>query len=158
MCWIFHEIRPIWLPIHCPLKKIVYALMKSPKNMPESRNDVWFCPTPFAVLKIFDHWGDVLICLLINTNAPSHWLKSVTCPVGPALKFRDISDWLHNRSNDVYSVMLSWAWLSTACVSLDALPAQMMTFIFNRQTKWISRELPIAANHFQEAWNYCMNH
>ena len=26
---------------------------------------------------IFDHWGDVLICLLLNTSAPSHWLKSV---------------------------------------------------------------------------------
>ena len=23
------------------------------------------------------YWGDVLICLLINTSAPSHWLKSV---------------------------------------------------------------------------------
>ena len=30
-------------------------------------NDDWFCRNPSAVLKIFDHWGDVLICLLINT-------------------------------------------------------------------------------------------
>ena len=42
----------------------------------------------------FDHWGDVLICLLINTSAPSHWLKSVAWPVGPVLKFRDILDCL----------------------------------------------------------------
>ena len=27
--------------------------------------------------KIFDLWGDVLICLLVNKSAPSHWLKSV---------------------------------------------------------------------------------
>ena len=33
-----------------------------------------------------------LIYLLINTSAPSHWLKSVACPVGPVLKFRDIPD------------------------------------------------------------------
>ena len=44
--------------------------------------------------KFFYHWGDVLICLLINTSAPSHWLKSVAWPVGPVLKFRDIPDWL----------------------------------------------------------------
>ena len=46
--------------------------------------------------KIFNHWGDVLICLLINTSAPSHWLKSVAWPVGPVLKFRDIPDWSVN--------------------------------------------------------------
>ena len=28
MCWIFHETLPIWLPIRCPLKKIVYASWK----------------------------------------------------------------------------------------------------------------------------------
>ena len=44
-------------------------------------------------LKMFDHWGDVLICLLINTSAPSHWLTSVAWPVGPVLKVRDIPDW-----------------------------------------------------------------
>ena len=33
------------------------------------------------------------ICLLINTSAPSHWLKRVAWPVGPVLKFRDIPDW-----------------------------------------------------------------
>ena len=42
--------------------------------------------------EMFDHWGDVLICLLINTSAPSHWLKSGAWPVGPVLKFRDIPD------------------------------------------------------------------
>ena len=46
------------------------------------------CATPFAVVKIFHHRGDVLI----NTSAPSHWLKSVASPVGPVLKFRDIPD------------------------------------------------------------------
>ena len=55
-------------------------------------NDDWFCPTLSVVLKIFDHWGDVLICLLINTSTSSHWLKSVAWPVGPVLKFRDIPD------------------------------------------------------------------
>ena len=35
-------------------------------------------------------------------------------------------------------------------MSIDSSPAQMMTFIRNRQTKWISRELPIVTNHFQE--------
>ena len=86
MCWIYHETLPIRLPIHCPLKN----------NAWEPRNDDWFCPTPSAVLKIFYHWGDVLICLLINTSAPSHWLKSVAWPVGPVLKFRDITDWLRS--------------------------------------------------------------
>ena len=61
---------------------------KSWKYAWEPRNDDWFCPTPSVVLKILDHWGDVLICLLINTSAPSHWLKSVVWPVGPVLKFR----------------------------------------------------------------------
>ena len=28
MCWIFHETLPIWLPIRCPFKKIVYASWK----------------------------------------------------------------------------------------------------------------------------------
>ena len=31
----------------------------------------------FGVVKIFDQHVDVLICILINTSAPSHWLKSV---------------------------------------------------------------------------------
>ena len=35
-------------------------------------------------------------------------------------------------------------------MSVDSLPTQMMAFIRNRQTKWISRELPIVTNHFQE--------
>ena len=48
--------------------------------------------------KIFDHWGDVLICLLINTSAPSHWLKSVAWSAGPVLKFRDIPDCLCHLS------------------------------------------------------------
>ena len=34
---------------------------------------------------------------LINTSAPSHWLKSVAWPVGPVLKFRDIPDWLIDK-------------------------------------------------------------
>ena len=25
MCWIFHKILPVWLPMRCPLEKIVYA-------------------------------------------------------------------------------------------------------------------------------------
>ena len=41
-------------------------------------------------MKIFDQHVDVLICVLINTSTPSHWLKSVAWPVGPVLKFRDI--------------------------------------------------------------------
>ena len=73
------------------------------------------------------------------------------------VKTKAITLWLHDLSNDVYSVMLPWALLSTAYVSVDALPAQMMTFICNHQTKWIYRELLIVTNHFQEAWNYCMN-
>ena len=43
-------------------------------------------------MKIFDLWADVLVCVLINTSAPSHSLKSVAWPVGPFLKFRDIPD------------------------------------------------------------------
>ena len=35
-------------------------------------------------------------------------------------------------------------------MSVDSLPTQMITFIGNRHTKWISRELPIVTNHFQE--------
>ena len=61
--------------------------------------------------KIFDHWGDVLICLLTNTSAPSHWLKSVEWPVGPVLKFRDISDWLLALyTNDVTNFWSHWTW------------------------------------------------
>ena len=75
------------------LKKLCMSHEKSLKYAWEPRNDNWFCLTPSVVLKIFDHWGDVLICLLINTSAPSHWLKSVAWPVGPVLKFRDIPDW-----------------------------------------------------------------
>ena len=68
-------------------------LRQTKKYAWEPRNNDWFCPTPSAVLKIFDHCGNVLICLLINTSASSHWLKSVAWPVGPVLKFRDIPDW-----------------------------------------------------------------
>ena len=46
--------------------------MKSLKNMPESLETM----TESVVLNIFDQEGD-LICLLINTRTPSHWLKSV---------------------------------------------------------------------------------
>ena len=102
MCWIFHEALPIWLPIRCPLKKNCVCLMKSLKNMPESLETM----TEFVRLRplfwkylitaaMFDH---VLICLLINTSAPSHWFKSVAWPVGPVLKFRDIPDcWTSSR-------------------------------------------------------------
>ena len=45
---------------------------------------------------------------------------------------------------------LPWARFSTAFVTVDSFPAQMMTFIRNRRTKWISRELPTVTNHFQE--------
>ena len=97
MCWIFHETLPIWLPIRCPHKNCV-CLMKSLKNMSENLETM----TDFVRLRplfwkylitaaMFDH---VLICLLINTSAPSHWFKSVAWPVGPVLKFRDIPDWL----------------------------------------------------------------
>ena len=58
------------------------------------------CPLNTSIVfKIFDHWSDVLICLLINTSAPSHWLKSVAWPVGPVLKFRDIPDCWNIWSN-----------------------------------------------------------
>ena len=67
--------------------------MKSLKNMPESLETMTDCPTPSAVVKIFNHRGDVLICVLINTSAPSHCLKSIMRPVGPVLKFWDIPDW-----------------------------------------------------------------
>ena len=60
---------------------------------------IWFCPTPSAVLKIFDHWPDVLICLLINTSAPSHWLKSAAWPVGPV----QCPDYAHTRASSVLS-------------------------------------------------------
>ena len=53
-------------------------------------------------LKMFDHWGDVLICLLINTSAPSHWLTSVAWPVVLVLKFRDIPDCGLNISYDLW--------------------------------------------------------
>ena len=78
---------------------------KSLKYAWEPRNDDWFCPPPSIVLKIFDHWGDVLICLLINTSAPSHWLKSVAWPVGPVLKFRDIPDCLSTTKPQNVNIM-----------------------------------------------------
>ena len=101
MCWIFHETLPIWLPIRCPLKKNYVCLMKRLKNMPESLETM----TDFVRLRplfwkylitaaMFHH---VLICLLINTSEPSHWLKSVAWPVGPVFKFRDIADWWSDR-------------------------------------------------------------
>ena len=40
------------------------------------------------------------------------------------VKIEVITLWLHDLSNDIYSVTLPWAWLSTAYVSVDALPAQ----------------------------------
>ena len=89
MCWIFHETLPIWLPIRCPLKKIVYASWKVLKICLRASKR-WLILT--NSVRCFDHCGDVLICLLINTNAPSHWLKSVAWLVGPVLKFRDIPD------------------------------------------------------------------
>ena len=91
MCWIFHETLSIWLPIRCPLKKIVYASWKVLKICLRASKR-WLILT--NSVRCFDHCGDVLICLLINTNAPSHWLKSVAWPVGPVLKFRDIPDCL----------------------------------------------------------------
>ena len=68
--------------------------MKSLKNMPENLEKMTDSVRlrPLFSVKIFDHRGNVLICLLINTSAPSHWLKSVAWPVGPVLKFRDIPD------------------------------------------------------------------
>ena len=67
--------------------------MKSLKNMPEGletmTDSVRLRP---LFWKFYDRWGDVLICLLINTSEPSHWLKSVAWPVGPVLKLRDIPD------------------------------------------------------------------
>ena len=89
MCWIFHETLSIWLPIRCPLKKIEYASWKDLKIC-LSASKRWLILT--NSVRCFDHCGDVLVCLLINTNAPSHWLKSVAWPVGPVLKFRDIPD------------------------------------------------------------------
>ena len=61
-------------------------------------------------VRCFDHCGDVLICLLINTNAPSHWLKSVAWLVGPVLKFRDIPDWLVSlyKYNQLFFVFFFW--------------------------------------------------
>ena len=81
--------------------------MKSLKNMSESLETM----TDFVRLRplfwkylitaaMFDH---VLICLLINTSAPSHWLKSVAWPVGPVLKFRDIPDCY------LFSVQTMWS-------------------------------------------------
>ena len=74
------------------------------------------------------------------------WMRNKVFTV----KIQVVTFWLHDLSDDVYSVKLPWAWFSTAYVSVDSLPAQMMTFIRNRQTKWISREFPILTNHFQE--------
>ena len=89
ICWIFHETLPIWLPIRFPLKKIVYASWKVLKICLRASKR-WLILS--HSVRCFDHYGDVLICLLINTNVPSHWLKSVAWPVGPVLKFRDIPD------------------------------------------------------------------
>ena len=114
MCWIFHETLPIWLPIRCPRKKIMYASWKVFKISWEPRNDHWFCLPPSVVLKIFDHWGDVLICLLINTSVPSHWLKSVAWSPGSVLKFRDIPDWLI----DYYYYFIRY----TSVIAIDFLP------------------------------------
>ena len=66
---------------------------------------VKICLTPSAVVNIFYHWVDVLI----NTSVlNSHWLNSVSWPVGSLLKFRDIPDWwqilrVHNNSSHVYN-------------------------------------------------------
>ena len=101
-----------WYAVH--LKKLCKPHEKSLKYASEPRNDDWFCPPPSIVLKIFDHWGDVLICLLINTSAPSHWLKSVAWPVGPVLKFRDIPDWIKSLKPLPRLVKLNilYSWLS----------------------------------------------
>ena len=87
MCWIFHETLPIWLPIRCPLKKIVYASRKVLKICLRASKR-------WLILSDSVRCPSVLICLLINTSAPSHWLKSVAWPVGLVLKFRDIPDCL----------------------------------------------------------------
>ena len=98
MCWIFHETLSIWLPIRFPLKKNCVCLMKSLKNMPGSLETMTdSVPTQSTVVKIFYHWGDTggkgdgLICVLINTSAPSHWLKSVSWSVSPVLNIRQPS-------------------------------------------------------------------
>ena len=92
MCWIFHEALPIWLPIRCPLKKIVYASWKVFKICLRASKQWLILSASVRCFENFWSLGDVLICLLINTSAPSHWLKSVAWPVGPVLKFRDIPD------------------------------------------------------------------
>ena len=43
--------------------------------------------------KFFITGGDVLTCVLINTSAPSHWLKVSRDQLALSLKFRDIPDW-----------------------------------------------------------------
>ena len=48
----------------------------------------------YSPLQTVDHWGDVLICVLINTSAPSHWLKSVVDQLALSLNlgiFRTVS-------------------------------------------------------------------
>ena len=99
MCWIFHETLPIWLPIRCPLKKIVYTSWKVFKICLRASKRWLILSDSFRCFENFWslHCGDVLICLLINTSAPSHWLKSVAWSAGPVLKFRDIPDWWPDR-------------------------------------------------------------
>ena len=55
MCRIFHGTLPIWLPIHCPLKKNCVCLMESLKNMPESIETM---TDSVRCFENFDHWGD----------------------------------------------------------------------------------------------------
>ena len=106
MCWIFHETLPIWLPIRCPLKNIVYASWKVLKICLRASKR-WLILT--NSVRCFDHCGDVLICLLINTNARSHWLKSVAWPVGPIQRRKMSAHALQKMTRDRFRAIGSEA-------------------------------------------------
>ena len=115
MCWIFHETLPIWLPIRCPLKKIVYASWKvlkiclgAPKRWLILSDSVRCFGNFWSLGRCFDLFVDKHKCAF-----SLNWLKTVAWPVGPVLKFRDIPDcWFHccdlrftKRCNNVKKVL-----------------------------------------------------
>ena len=82
MCWIFHETLPIWLPIRCPLKKIVYAswswkvlkiCLRASKRLLILSDLVRCCENFWSLGRYFD----LYFVSLKNTSTPSHWLKIV---------------------------------------------------------------------------------
>ena len=90
MCWIFHETLPIWLPIRCPLKKIVYASWKVFKICLRASKR-WLILS--ASVRCFENFWSLGRCFDLFVDKHKHAFSLVEkWPVGSVLKFRDIPD------------------------------------------------------------------